>query len=180
MPESFRLGSEPYAKGWRSVKELDGFGLHRKILEAGWTFFFLAWEVKATGFGFEGEEAKRRAIRRILAKLKYGRFNCAEITEVAAKHFLMLHCVTLSAHPRHIQESMSLSATPYALENAAESSQPLFQPKCREAHEGEEYVGKKWRQSEVWPGTAAQGSPAEAHSRIAKDAGNQTTSAGSP
>lgn len=126
LPESFRLESEPYVKGWGSVRELDGFGLDRKILKAGWTFFFLAWEVRATGFGFEGEEAKRRAVRRILAKLKYGRFNCLQITQVAAKHFLMLECVTVSGHPRHISESMSRSATPNASPNTPEPNEALL------------------------------------------------------
>lgn len=110
LPESLRFESEPYANGWRLVKDLDGYGLDRKIREAGWTFFYMAGEIKASVLGFDGEEPKRRAIERMVAKLKSDKFsfNSLEITRVAAKRFLGLPYVTVSAHQRHIQESMFL------------------------------------------------------------------------
>jgi hypothetical protein len=37
------------------------------------------------------------------------KLNSLEITQVAAKRFMGLPYVTVSAHPRHIQESMFLS-----------------------------------------------------------------------
>jgi hypothetical protein len=40
--------------------------------------------------------------------MKSDRFNCLEISQVAAKGFLGLPYVTVAAHPRHIQESMIL------------------------------------------------------------------------
>jgi hypothetical protein len=49
-----------------------------------------------------------RAVNRILANLKWDKFNSLEITQVAAKRFLGLPYVTVSAHERHIQESMFL------------------------------------------------------------------------
>ncbi len=111
LPESLRFESEPYSKGWRLVKNLDGYGLDRKIREAGWTFFYMAGEIKASVFGFDGEKALRRAVNRVLANLKSEKFNCMEIAQVAAKRFLGLPYVTISAHPRHIQESMFLFHT---------------------------------------------------------------------
>jgi len=108
LPDSLRFESEPYAKGWRLIKNLDGYGLDRKIRQAGWTFFYMAVEMKASVFGFGGEKALRRAVNRVLANLKSEKSNCLAITQVAAKRFLGLTYVTVSAHPRHIQESMFL------------------------------------------------------------------------
>ncbi len=108
LPESLRFESEPYSNGWRLVKKVDGYGLDRRISEAGWTFFYMAGEIKASVFGFDGEETKRRAIKRMLTKLKAETFNSLEITRVAAKRFLGLPYVSVSAHWRHIQESLVL------------------------------------------------------------------------
>ena len=108
LPDSLQFESEPYSKAWRLVKNLDGYGLDRKIRQAGWTFFYMAVEMKASVLGFGGEKALRRAVNRVLANLKSETSNCLAITQVAAKRFLGLTYVTVSAHPRHIQESMFL------------------------------------------------------------------------
>lgn len=111
LPEALRFESEPCAPGWRSVINLDGYGLDRKIRDAGWTFFCLAGEIKTVGFGFEGQRRVRKAVRRILARLKMERFNSLEITRVASKRFLGVPYVSVSACSRHIQESMFLFRT---------------------------------------------------------------------
>src|SRR6266436_4799643 len=105
LPEVLRFESEPCTPGWRLVKNLDGYGLGRKIHEAGWTFFWLAGEIGATVFGFDRQKTVRRAVKRILANLKSGKFNSLEITRVASKRFLGLPYASVSAHSRHIQEN---------------------------------------------------------------------------
>jgi hypothetical protein len=50
LPESLRFESEPYSNGWRLVRNLDGYGLERKIRLAGWNFFYMAGEIKASVF----------------------------------------------------------------------------------------------------------------------------------
>jgi hypothetical protein len=108
LPECLQLESEPYLKGWSLVKNLDAKGLDRKIHKAGWTLFFMANEVNASAVGSDPENTTRRAVRKAIAYMKSGRLNCLEITQVGVKHFLG-HCyVSVSAHPRHIQESMIL------------------------------------------------------------------------
>ena len=121
LPESLRfIESEPYAKGWRLVKNLEACGLDGSIREAGWTFFYMAGGVNATGFGFGLEKTRRGAVNNVLASMKSDRFNCLEIAHVVVKRFLGLACVTVSAHPRHIQESMFLlRAEPVAERNRA-------------------------------------------------------------
>ncbi len=105
LPDSLRFESEQCSNGWRLVKNLDGYGLDRKIREAGWTFFSMAGEIKASVFGFDAEKTTHRAIKRVLANLKSEKFNCLEITQVALKRFLGLPYVSVSAYSRHIRQS---------------------------------------------------------------------------
>ena len=109
LPESLRFESEQYSKAWRLVENLDSRGLDRTIREAGWTFFYMAGGVNATAFGSDLEKTTRRAVKKVLASMKLDRLNCLEIAQVAAKRFLGLLYVAVSAHPRHIQQSMFLS-----------------------------------------------------------------------
>jgi len=109
LPESLQLESQPYSKGWRRVENLDSRGLDRTIREAGWTFFYMAGGVSATAFGSDLEKTTRRAVKKVLASMKLDRLNCLEIAQVVVKRFLGLLYVTVSAHPRHIQQSMFLS-----------------------------------------------------------------------
>jgi len=108
LPDALRFESEPCATGWRLVKNLDGYGLGRKVHEAAWTFFYLAGEIKATICGFDVQKTVHRAVKRILANLKSEKFNGLEITQVAPKRFLGVRYVTVSAHSRHVQESAFL------------------------------------------------------------------------
>jgi hypothetical protein len=108
LPDALQFENEPCATGWRLVQNLDGYGLGRKIHEAGWTFFCVAGEIKATVFGFDGQKTVRRAVKRILTNLKSEKFNGLEITQVAPKRFLGVRYVTVCAHSRHIQENAFL------------------------------------------------------------------------
>jgi hypothetical protein len=111
LPESVRFESEPCAPGWRLVKNLDRYGLDRKIHEAGWTFSWRAGEIGATVFGLDEQKTLRRAVEQILANLESAEFNSLEIMRVASEasmRFLGVHYVTVSAQSRDIQESASL------------------------------------------------------------------------
>jgi len=108
LPGAVRMESEPYADGWRLVKNLDGYRLGRKIDEAGWTFFYLAGEIKAITFGIDEQQMVRRAVKRILAKVESEKFNSLEITRVANQRFLGVPYASVSARSRHIQESVFL------------------------------------------------------------------------
>jgi hypothetical protein len=112
LPESLRFESESNSNGWRLVKNLNGYELDQKTTKAGWNLFYMAVEIKATAFGFDEEKALRKAVNRVLTRLKSEKFNCLEITQVAAKSFLGLPYMTVSAHPRHVQESVFLFRAP--------------------------------------------------------------------
>ena len=98
VPDSLVFESAPYSDGWRSVKNLNSYDLDRKIRAAGWTLFDLS-HVNASVFGFDREKAVHRAVKRALAKTKSDSFNALEISQVAAKRFLGLSCVTVVGIP---------------------------------------------------------------------------------
>lgn len=108
LPEALLLKSQPYMPGWRLVEDLNPSALGRKIHDAGWTFFSLAYEAKATVFGIDKEKMVRRAIERMLSNPEWEKFNSLQIVSVASlasRRFLGIRHVTVSAQSRHIQES---------------------------------------------------------------------------
>jgi hypothetical protein len=109
LPESLLLESEPYAYGWRLVKNLDSRGLDQIIGQAGWNLFYIASVVETNAFGSDEKKTTLKAIKQIIANLKSKNFNCMEITRVTAKRSLGLLYVSVSAHSRHIQEGRALS-----------------------------------------------------------------------
>src|ERR1035441_9622816 len=107
LPESIRFEGNPYLQGWR-LANLDSAELDRKLCDSGWTFFYMAGEVDATSFGGMSEKTITRAVKKLIANMKSPRFNCLEISRVAAKSFLGLPYVAVAGHLRHIQESIYL------------------------------------------------------------------------
>ena len=110
LPTGLPVESDAFLPGWRAVRNLDGYGLGRKIDEADWNFFYLAGEIKATVVGREGAEALRRAVKQILAKRTGQKFNSLEIAKIVSKRFLGVPYLKVFAHSRHIQEGMYLAA----------------------------------------------------------------------
>lgn len=108
LPAVLSIESEAFFPGWRAVRNLNGYELGRKIAQARWSFFYLAGEMRTIVLGSEEEEVKRQAVRRILGRVKGQRFNCLETTGVAAKHFLGIPFLSVTANFRHIQESVYL------------------------------------------------------------------------
>ena len=112
LPRSLQLESQAYTDGWRRVgsaghPEVGHRELDRQIKDAGWTFFYLAGEIKATAFGHDAN-AVRRAIDQILTAPESEPFNCLEITTGKTIRILGLPFVTLTAHARQIQEGATL------------------------------------------------------------------------
>ena len=109
LPASLSLESEPYAYGWRLIKNLDCKALDQIISQAGWNFFYIAGAIEHDAFGSDENKTIRKAIKRVMKKLKLKNFNCLEITRVIAKRSLGLPYMRVSAHSCHIQEGPSLS-----------------------------------------------------------------------
>jgi hypothetical protein len=108
LPASVTLESETFLPGWRSIKNLDGRELGRKIENAKWNYFYLAGAMKATVLGRNGPATLRRAVQRVLAKKQSQNYNSLEISQIISKRFLGVPYLTISAYFRHIQEGMYL------------------------------------------------------------------------
>jgi hypothetical protein len=108
MTQVLGLESEPYSGNWCLVKVLRGFALDRKIRASGWNFFFMATEVKAMIFGALGTNKIRKALKRILEKVRGQYFNSLEVTGIVERRFLGVPYAVVSAHSRHVQQSCYL------------------------------------------------------------------------
>ena len=109
LPNSLLLQTESDSHGWAAVKDSRAV-FENTIQEAGWTFFFMAGEIKTTVFGFDRQKALRTALKRLIAGVKSQHCNSIEITRVTGKSFLRVPYVSVSAHPRHLQKGMFFSA----------------------------------------------------------------------
>lgn len=111
IPESVPTDVEPFCPGWAMLKEPQASGLDRDIRKAGWSLFFLAARLQAMAWG-RGEFNTQTALERVLAKARPSNFNCLEVTGLAARRFLGLPYVHITAHSRHIQEGSLLQSLP--------------------------------------------------------------------
>ena len=102
VPRVLDLKSESYSGNWSVVKAIDGFALDHKIHAAGWNFFFMADEVKATVFGSLAAKSTQKALKRICLKVRKQDFNCLEVTKMVENRFLGVPYITVCTHPRHI------------------------------------------------------------------------------
>jgi hypothetical protein len=120
LPPDLALESEIFVPGWSAVRKLDGYGLGRRMHYLNWNFFQLAGEIRVTVMGRNGDSAVRKAVERLLAKVKKRKFNSLEITKVASKRFFGIPRVSVAARCRHIQQGIGLvSAEEGVLKSAA-------------------------------------------------------------
>ena len=110
VPDSVVLGAKSSTSGWSLVANLDLNALDTAIDKAGWTFFFMAGEIKITAFGLDNETAVRRAMRRVITNVVSHKCNCVEITDVSPSSFLGMPYVNITAHSRHIQQSSTFAS----------------------------------------------------------------------
>jgi len=107
LPTGLAVETELFLPGWRVVKNLDGYGLGRKIEEEKWNFFYLAGDLRAVALGRKGPGTLRKVVRRLLGKQAGERFNSLEITKIVSKRFLGIPFTSVMAHFRHIQEEIA-------------------------------------------------------------------------
>src|ERR1700730_6103382 len=81
LPNSLLLQSESSSNGWAVVKNARS-AFEKAIQEAGWTFFFIAGEIKTTVFGFDRQKILRTALKRLTTNATSQHCNSIEITRV--------------------------------------------------------------------------------------------------
>ncbi len=106
LPSATLLQREPHSSGWAKVKNARST-FEKELPEAGWTFFFMAGEIRATVFGFDREKSLGKALSRLIVDVKGRNCNCIEITQLEGNSFLRVPYVTVSAHARHLQKGQT-------------------------------------------------------------------------
>jgi hypothetical protein len=102
-PPCFQLKEDSYADAWRPVKHsLNSSDLEKELATGGWTFSFMADEIRATAFGFDRARMLHAAVKRLIANVRLQKCNCLEIDDVATHSFLGVPYVSVSAHSRHL------------------------------------------------------------------------------
>jgi hypothetical protein len=118
LPKSLLLPTEINSNGWAAVNGTRS-AFEKTIEEVGWTFFFMAGEIKTTVFGFDKQKALRTALKRLIAGVKSQRCNSIEITGVVSKSFLRIPYVRVSAHARHLHKDRLFRGSDPALPSLA-------------------------------------------------------------
>ena len=103
LPNGLRLQSESHLNGWVAASDTRS-AFEETIRGAGWTFFFMAGEIKATVFGLDRQKALRAALKRLTKDVESQQCNSIEITRVADKSFLGFPYTSVSVHARHAQK----------------------------------------------------------------------------
>ena len=109
MPAELVVGTEHYSAGWSSILGSTSAQLGKEIENAGWTFFYMAGEIRKRGFGFSDQSRTDRAAAQVIDAAKRENCNCLEITQMRQRSFLGLCYTSLVAHARHIQRSRSFT-----------------------------------------------------------------------
>jgi hypothetical protein len=111
LPDPLRLETASHASGWAPVtNHLDGRELGKKLDAAGWTFFYMAEEIRSTAFGFNRQNRTDAALKRLITNVRMQKCNCLEIDDVETHSFLGMPFVSVSAHSRHIQKGATFQA----------------------------------------------------------------------
>jgi len=108
LPGSLLLQTQSDSNGWSAVTD-NRSTFEKAVKDAGWTFFFMAGEIKVTIFGFDRQKALGAALKRLIAGVTSQHCNSIEITQIVDKSFLRVPYVSVSAHPRNLQQGMFFS-----------------------------------------------------------------------
>ncbi len=107
-PKLVIVGTQPYSAGWSSITESNSAQLDRELGNAGWTFFYMANEIRTRAFGSNDQSRMDRAIAHVIDAVRHESCNCLEITQIIrGRSFLGLPYTSVVAHARHIQKSRS-------------------------------------------------------------------------
>lgn len=121
LPASLRAEADSESIGWTAIKD-NPSTFEKAVNEAGWTFFFMAGEIKTTALGFDKQKALRAALKRLVTDVKSQHCNSIEITGVVGKSFWRIPYVSVSAHARHLQKGRLFSGSNPALPSFAHSN----------------------------------------------------------
>lgn len=104
LPMSLQV-EQRRAGDWSLVLSGDATALSRKLIEAGWNFFFLAPAIDSAAVALNPHRALVKALKRVVQEVERKGFNAVEIADVQTRRRLGLWSAKIKAHPRHIRKS---------------------------------------------------------------------------
>jgi hypothetical protein len=113
LPKSLVLRSGTGTDGWTGI-EGGRPAFENTIQEDGWSYFFMAGEIKATAFGFDRQKRLGSALHRLITHAKAQHSNSIEIDAVTDKSFLSVPYVSVTAHVRHFQKGLLFSGNDHS------------------------------------------------------------------
>jgi hypothetical protein len=113
-PPSCEVEKLTSVPGWGCVTNYSPAELGREVESDGWTFFYMAGEIRSTSFGRDETARTERSLRRLLGAAALGPCNCLQITDVKRRSFAGIPYVSLIAHARHLQKSRFFEAKPHS------------------------------------------------------------------
>ena len=99
---------ENYSDQWCSLGTVESAELDRKIRAAGWSFFFMADELRTVVPVWGGEKTVRAGVKRLLARTRAQQFNCMQLSNILRERFLGIPFVSVVAHARHLQQGSKI------------------------------------------------------------------------
>jgi hypothetical protein len=109
LPETVKTEDQPGLGEWKLVSDLTSEQFDKELYKAGWQFFYIPPETRASAVGFNRKQALEKALKKLLAKAHAAKLNAVQLTGVEAKKFLGIHYASVSAYLRHVQKSLILS-----------------------------------------------------------------------
>lgn len=107
MPPTVVVQTERWLADWSHIIGSTSAQLGREIEKAGWTFSYMAGEIRTRAFGFIDQSRAARALGHLIHAVKLENCNCLEITQVRQRSFFGLPYTSVVAHARHIEKSRS-------------------------------------------------------------------------
>ena len=108
MPRVVELNSFTLFDCWRVMGSTSRGAFYDQVNGSGWNLFYIAGHLDTLSIGLNREDALRRGVRRLAARVRAESFNCMEVTEIKTRHFLGIPYLFISADILHIQRGFIL------------------------------------------------------------------------
>lgn len=126
LPSWFRFG---YAEceGWKRLADANSLALERTAIAAGWHYAYIASAIVCSAVGMTCQDAQRRTLRKVMARMNSTGLNSFEIAERRAGNYLAVRTLRLAIYPRHLSTDPILKRTaPYSYPGASKAVEAIF------------------------------------------------------
>jgi hypothetical protein len=111
LPRVLELSSLNFLDDWRVMGSTSRDKLFNQVAASGWHLFYISGHLNTVSLGTDRDDALRRGVRRLAARVRSASFNCLEVTEISTRRFLGIPYLYIAADMLHIQRGFVLDAT---------------------------------------------------------------------